>query len=81
MGDRAGSSLCDTVKEHRGSSGDESGENLVVKRAPVGVVPRWVTEQEVLSATPLRSIEARGNGGRRPVGLGQLGFRCAGTKP
>ncbi|KAL5979768.1 hypothetical protein ACLOJK_041415, partial [Asimina triloba] len=43
------------------SSGDGSGENLVVKRAQVGVVPGWVTEQEVLSATPLGSIEARGN--------------------
>ncbi|KAL6001573.1 hypothetical protein ACLOJK_007311 [Asimina triloba] len=42
--------------------GDGSGENLVVKRAQVGVVPGWVTEQEVLSATPLRSIEARGLG-------------------
>ncbi|KAL6011787.1 hypothetical protein ACLOJK_002252 [Asimina triloba] len=51
--------------------GDGSGENLVVKRARVGVIPGWVTEQEVLSATPLGSIEARGNGGRRPVGLGQ----------
>ncbi|KAL6000905.1 hypothetical protein ACLOJK_006632 [Asimina triloba] len=47
----------------------------------VGVVPGWVTERQVLSATPLGSIEARGNGGRRPVGLGQLGFRCAGTNP
>ncbi|KAL6001572.1 hypothetical protein ACLOJK_007310 [Asimina triloba] len=45
--------------------GDGSGENLVVKRAQVGVVPGWVTEQEVLFATPLGSIEARGNGGRR----------------
>ncbi|KAL5977683.1 hypothetical protein ACLOJK_039211, partial [Asimina triloba] len=52
------------------SSGDGSGENLVVKRARVGVIPGWVTEREVLSATPLGSIEARGNGGRRPVGLG-----------
>ncbi|KAL5999476.1 hypothetical protein ACLOJK_037761 [Asimina triloba] len=63
------------------SSGDGSGENLVVKRAQVGVVPGWVTEREILSATPLGSIEARGNGGRRPVGLGHLGFRCAGTNP
>ncbi|KAL6001502.1 hypothetical protein ACLOJK_007240 [Asimina triloba] len=55
--------------------------NLVVKRAQVGVVPGWVTEREVLSATPLGSVEARGNGGRRPVGSGQLGFRCAGTNP
>ncbi|KAL5973377.1 hypothetical protein ACLOJK_030027 [Asimina triloba] len=50
--------------------GDGSGENLVVKRARVGVVPGWVTEREVLSATPLGSIEARGNGGRHPVGDG-----------
>ncbi|KAL5978274.1 hypothetical protein ACLOJK_029391 [Asimina triloba] len=56
------------------SSGDGSGENLVVKRARVGVVPGWVTEQEVLSATPLRSIEARGNGGRRPMGVGPVGL-------
>ncbi|KAL6012890.1 hypothetical protein ACLOJK_003379, partial [Asimina triloba] len=61
------------------SSGDGSGENLVIKRARVGVVLGWMTEQKVLSATPLGSIEARGNGGRRPVGLGQLSFRCAGT--
>ncbi|KAL6006357.1 hypothetical protein ACLOJK_037308 [Asimina triloba] len=59
--------------------GDESEENLVVKRARVGVVPGWVTEWEVFSTTPLGSIEARGNGGRRPMGLSQLGFRCAGT--
>ncbi|KAL5986191.1 hypothetical protein ACLOJK_014524 [Asimina triloba] len=57
------------------------GENLVVKRVWVGLVPRWVTEREVLFATLLGSIEARGNSGRRPIGLGQLGFRCAGTKP
>ncbi|KAL6004175.1 hypothetical protein ACLOJK_004722 [Asimina triloba] len=57
------------------SSGDESGENLVVKRARVGVVPGWVTEREVFSVTPLGSIEGRGNSGRRPVGWGQLGFR------
>ncbi|KAL5986764.1 hypothetical protein ACLOJK_015097 [Asimina triloba] len=63
------------------SSGDGSGENLVVKRARVAVVPGWVIEREVLSATPLGSIEARDNGGRRPMGLGQLGFRCAGIKP
>ncbi|KAL5995525.1 hypothetical protein ACLOJK_025588, partial [Asimina triloba] len=56
------------------SSGDGSGENLVVKRAQVGVVPGWVTEWEVLSATPLRSIEARGNGVRRPVGVGPVGL-------
>ncbi|KAL5992167.1 hypothetical protein ACLOJK_013082 [Asimina triloba] len=54
--------------------GDGSGENLVVKRARVGVIPRWVTEQEVLSATPLGSIEARGNGGRRPVGVRLVGL-------
>ncbi|KAL6000336.1 hypothetical protein ACLOJK_024031, partial [Asimina triloba] len=71
-----------TTGRYRGhSSGDSSEENLVVKRARVGVVPRWVIEREVLSATPLGSIEARGNGGRRPVGLGQLGFRCAGINP
>ncbi|KAL5981483.1 hypothetical protein ACLOJK_015545 [Asimina triloba] len=59
-------------EEYLQMSGDGSGENLVVKRAQVGVVPGWVTEQEVLSATPLGSIEARGNGGRRPV-LSALG--------
>ncbi|KAL6004177.1 hypothetical protein ACLOJK_004724 [Asimina triloba] len=58
----------------RHSSGGGSGENLVVKRARVGVVPGWVIEQEVLSATPLRSIEARGNGERRPVGVGPVGL-------
>ncbi|KAL5986430.1 hypothetical protein ACLOJK_014763, partial [Asimina triloba] len=56
------------------SSGDRSGENLVVKRARVGVVPRWVTEQEVLSTTPLGSIEARGNDGRRPVSVRPVGL-------
>ncbi|KAL5980189.1 hypothetical protein ACLOJK_036656, partial [Asimina triloba] len=56
------------------SSGDGSGENLVVKRAQVGVIPGWVTEREVLSATPLGSIEARGNGGRHPVGVGPVGL-------
>ncbi|KAL5993773.1 hypothetical protein ACLOJK_038130 [Asimina triloba] len=56
------------------SSGDRSRENLVVKRARVGVFPRWVTEREVLSATPLGSIEARGNGGRRPMGVGPVGL-------
>ncbi|KAL6004176.1 hypothetical protein ACLOJK_004723 [Asimina triloba] len=58
----------------RHSSGGGSGENLVVKRARVGVVPGWVNEQEVLSATPLRSIEAHGNGERRPVGVGPVGL-------
>ncbi|KAL6003184.1 hypothetical protein ACLOJK_023407, partial [Asimina triloba] len=38
------------------SSGVGSGENLVVKRAQVGVVPGWVTEQEVLSGTPNKSV-------------------------
>ncbi|KAL6005052.1 hypothetical protein ACLOJK_005613 [Asimina triloba] len=61
-----------TTSSH--SSGDGSGDNLVVKRAQVGVIPRWVTEWEVLSATPLRSIEARGNGERRPVGVGPVGL-------
>ncbi|KAL6010229.1 hypothetical protein ACLOJK_000660 [Asimina triloba] len=56
------------------SSSDRSGENLVVKRAQVGVIPGWVTEWEVLSATPLGSIEAHGNGGRRPVGVGLVGL-------
>ncbi|KAL6002586.1 hypothetical protein ACLOJK_022805, partial [Asimina triloba] len=56
------------------SCGDGSRENLVVKGARVGVVPGWVTEQEVLSETPLRSTEARGNGGRRPVGVGPVGL-------
>ncbi|KAL5986431.1 hypothetical protein ACLOJK_014764, partial [Asimina triloba] len=48
------------------SSGVGSVENLVVKRARVGVVPGWVTERKVLSATPLGSIEACRNDGRRP---------------
>ncbi|KAL5997015.1 hypothetical protein ACLOJK_007941 [Asimina triloba] len=56
------------------SSGDGSGENLVVKRAWVGVIPGWVIERKVLSATPLGSIEARGNSGRRPVGVGSVGL-------
>ncbi|KAL6003859.1 hypothetical protein ACLOJK_004405, partial [Asimina triloba] len=56
------------------SSGDRSGENLVVKRARVRVVPGWVTEREVLSATPLGSIEARGNGGRHVMGVGPVGL-------
>ncbi|KAL5980738.1 hypothetical protein ACLOJK_028648 [Asimina triloba] len=73
------SPLPSPLEDH--SSGDGSGENLVVKRARMRVVTGWVTELEVLSATPLGSIEARGNGGRHPVGLGQLGFRCAGTNP
>ncbi|KAL5996762.1 hypothetical protein ACLOJK_007682 [Asimina triloba] len=47
---------------------------MSIKRARVGVVPGWVTEREVLSATPLGSIEARGNGGRRPVGVGPVGL-------
>ncbi|KAL5978817.1 hypothetical protein ACLOJK_018712 [Asimina triloba] len=54
--------------------GDGSGENLVVKRARVGVVPGWVTDRKVLSATPLGSIEARGNDGRRPMGVGPVGL-------
>ncbi|KAL5993275.1 hypothetical protein ACLOJK_014199 [Asimina triloba] len=47
---------------------------LLEERARVGVVPGWVTERKVLSATPLGSIEARGNGGRRPVGVGPVGL-------
>ncbi|KAL5975597.1 hypothetical protein ACLOJK_019922 [Asimina triloba] len=45
-------------------SGDGSGENLVVKRARVGIVPGWVTEQEVLSATLNKSVRV----GRADVG-------------
>ncbi|KAL6004178.1 hypothetical protein ACLOJK_004725 [Asimina triloba] len=47
---------------------------VLMPHARVGVVPGWVNEQEVLSTTPLRSIEARGNGERRPVGVGPVGL-------
>ncbi|KAL6000955.1 hypothetical protein ACLOJK_006682, partial [Asimina triloba] len=76
--------LLRTLEEEYHSNGDGSGENLVVKRARVGVVPEWVTEREVLSRTPLQTWIIHWNSGRHLVGVGPVGLPLpmrAGLKP